>query len=143
MSNRTYRYFKGKALFTFGHGLSYTTFDYGKAKADKTVLRTGEGMTLTIPLKNTGKMAGDEVIQVYLRNTGDKEGPIKTLRAFRRVNLKVGQAENIRFELPVSTFECFNPATNRMDILPGKYELLYGGTSDEKALQKLTVTLKK
>ena len=143
MSNRTYRYFKGKALFTFGHGLSYTTFDYGKAKADKTVLRIGEGMVLTIPLKNTGKMAGDEVIQVYLRNTGDKEGPIKTLRAFRRVNLKAGQAENIRFELPVSTFECFNPATNRMDILPGKYELLYGGTSDEKVLQKLTVTLKK
>lgn len=51
MSNRTYRYFKGKALFTFGHGLSYTTFDYGKAKADKTVLRIGEGMVLTIPLK--------------------------------------------------------------------------------------------
>ena len=136
MSNRTYRYFKGKALFPFGHGLSYTIFDYGKAKVDKQNVRAGEGMTLTIPLKNTGKLDGDEVIQVYLRNPADKEGPIKTLRAFRRVSLPAGQTENIRIELPASTFECFNPSTNRMEILPGKYELLYGGTSDEKALQK-------
>ena len=143
MSNRTYRYFKGKALFPFGHGLSYTIFDYGKAKVDKQNVRAGEGMTLTIPLKNTGKLDGDEVIQVYLRNPADKEGPIKTLRAFRRVSLPAGQTENIRIELPASTFECFNPSTNRMEILPGKYELLYGGTSDEKALQKLTITVKK
>ena len=61
MSNRTYRYFKGKALFPFGHGLSYTIFDYGKAKVDKQNVRAGEGMTLTIPLKNTGKLDGDEV----------------------------------------------------------------------------------
>ena len=143
MSNRTYRYFKGKALFPFGHGLSYTIFDYGKAKVDKQNVRAGEGMTLTIPLKNTGKLDGDEVIQVYLRNPADKEGPIKTLRAFRRVSLPAGQTENIQIELPASTFECFNPSTNRMEILPGKYELLYGGTSDEKALQKLTITVKK
>lgn len=88
MSNRTYRYFKGKALFPFGHGLSYTIFDYGKAKVDKQNVRAGEGMTLTIPLKNTGKLDGDEVIQVYLRNPADKEGPIKTLRAFRRVSFQ-------------------------------------------------------
>lgn len=143
MSNRTYRYFKGKPLFPFGHGLSYTTFDYGKAKADKKILRAGEGLTLTIPLKNIGKLSGDEVVQVYLRNPGDKEGPIKTLRAFRRISLEAGQAEDVLFELPASTFEWFNPATNRMELLPGKYELLYGGTSDEKALQRLVVTLKK
>lgn len=143
MSNRTYRYFKGKPLFPFGHGLSYTTFDYGKARADKKILRAGEGLTLTIPLKNIGKLSGDEVVQVYLRNPGDKEGPIKTLRAFRRISLEAGQAEDVLFELPASTFEWFNPATNRMDLLPGKYELLYGGTSDEKALQRLVVTLKK
>ena len=143
MSNRTYRYFKGKPLFPFGHGLSYTTFDYGKAKADKKILRAGEGLTLTIPLKNIGKLSGDEVVQVYLRNPGDKDGPIKTLRAFRRISLEAGQAEDVLFELPVSTFEWFNPATNCMEVLSGKYELLYGGTSDEKALQRLTVTLKK
>lgn len=143
MSNRTYRYFKGKPLFPFGYGLSYTTFDYGKAKVDKKSIKTGDSMTLTIPLKNTGKMDGDEVVQVYLRNPADKEGPIKMLRAFRRVSLKAGQAENIQIELPASTFECFNPATNRMEILPGNYELLYGGTSDGKSLQKVAVTLKK
>ena len=143
MANRTYRYFKGKPLFPFGHGLSYTTFDYGKAKTDKKSIHVGEGMNLIIPLSNTGDMDGDEVVQVYLRNLGDREGPIKTLRAFRRVFLKAGQTENIQLELPPSAFECFNPSTNRMDILPGKYELLYGGTSDENALRKLTVILKK
>jgi len=142
MNNRTYRYFKGKALFPFGYGLSYTAFDYGKAKADKKTLRIGEGLTLTIPLKNIGKRSGDEVVQVYLRNPGDKEGPIKTLRAFRRISIEAGQEENVLLKLPASTFEWFNPATNRMEILPGKYELLYGGTSDEKALQRLPVTLK-
>ena len=65
---------------------------------DKQNVRAGEGMTLTIPLKNTGKLDGDEVIQVYLRNSADKEGPIKTLRAFRRVSLPAGQTENIRIE---------------------------------------------
>ena len=130
-------------MFPFGYGLSYTTFDYGKAKVDKKSIKTGDSMTLTIPLKNTGKMDGDEVVQVYLRNPADKEGPIKMLRAFRRVSLKAGQAENIQIELPASTFECFNPATNRMEILPGNYELLYGGTSDGKSLQKVAVTLKK
>lgn len=93
----------------------------------------GEGLTLTIPLKNIGKLSGDEVVQVYLRNPGDKDGPIKTLRAFRRISLEAGQAEDVLFELPVSTFEWFNPATNCMEVLSGKYELLYGGTSDEKA----------
>lgn len=143
MTNRTYRYFKGKPLFSFGYGLSYTTFDYGKAKVNKKSIKVGDGMVLTVPLKNSGKLAGDEVVQVYLRNLGDKEGPIKTLRAFRRVSLKAGQTENVQFELSASTFESFNPATNQMEIFPGNYELLYGGTSDEKDLQSLTVTLKK
>nr|WP_303776589.1 xylan 1,4-beta-xylosidase [Bacteroides intestinalis] len=143
MTNRTYRYFKGKPLFPFGYGLSYTTFDYGKAKVNKKSIKVGDGIVLTVPLKNSGKIAGDEVVQVYLRNLGDKEGPIKTLRAFRRVSLEAGQTENVKFELSASTFECFNPVTNRMEILPGNYELLYGGTSDEKDLQNLTVTLKK
>jgi len=143
MTNRTYRYFKGKPLFPFGYGLSYTTFDYGKAKVNKKSIKVGDGIVLTVPLKNSGKIAGDEVVQVYLRNLGDKEGPIKTLRAFRRISLEAGQTENVKFELSASTFECFNPATNRMEILPGNYELLYGGTSDEKDLQNLTVTLKK
>ena len=143
MDNRTYRYFKGSALFPFGYGLSYTSFEYGKAKVDENKIKVGESVNLSIPLSNTGKMDGDEVVQVYLRNLNDAEGPIKMLRAFRRVSLKAGQNEVIQIELPASTFECYNPATEKMEIVPGKYELLYGSSSLDKDLQKLSVTLKK
>ena len=142
MTNRTYRYFKGKALFPFGYGLSYTDFEYGKAKLSKKTIRVGDSVRLTIPLSNTGQMDGDEVVQVYLRNLNDAEGPIKMLRAFRRVTVAAGQKEMVQIELPASTFECFNPASEKMEILPGKYELLYGGSSCDDDLQKIAVTLK-
>ena len=142
MANRTYRYFKGKPLFPFGYGLSYSTFVYGKAKIDKKILSAGEGLSLDIPLKNVGKYDGDEVVQVYLRNLNDPDGPVKTLRAFRRVTIEAGRKESVRIELPASTFECFNSSTEQMEVCQGKYELLYGGSSDEKDLQKLRITVK-
>ncbi|MCD8293158.1 MAG: glycoside hydrolase family 3 C-terminal domain-containing protein [Prevotellaceae bacterium] len=141
MTGRTYRYFKGEPLFPFGFGLSYTTFTYGEATADKRHFKAGDEMTLTVPLKNTGSVQGDEVVQVYVRNLGDAEGPLKSLRAFRRVTLAAGEETAVEFLLPAATFESFNPATESMDVLPGEYELLYGGSSDDGALQKVAVTL--
>ena len=141
MKGRTYRYFQDTPLYPFGHGLSYTTFRYGKAKADAKKLPAGNTLTLNIPLKNSGKMDGEEVVQVYIRRLADTDGPIKSLRAFRRVALRAGEKQNVQIELQAEAFETFDTGTNTMRVLPGEYDIMYGGTSDSKALRRLSVTL--
>lgn len=141
MANRTYRYFKGTPLFPFGHGLSYTTFEYGNATLETTEIKAGKEVILTIPLQNTGKCDGDEVIQIYVRQLSDSEGPAKSLRAFRRVSVKAGKSATIQMQLPAHTFEFYNPETKAMAIRSGQYELLYGGTSDNNKLKRMTITL--
>jgi hypothetical protein len=74
---RTYRYFRGKPMYPFGHGLSYTTFLYEKADLNKSGIKPTESLSLTIGLKNTGQRDGDEVVQVYVRNLQDPTGPLK------------------------------------------------------------------
>ena len=136
---RTYRYFKGKPLFPFGHGLSYTEFQYEKANLNKNSIKNNENLSLNITLKNTGDRDGDEVVQVYVRNLQDPAGPLKSLRAFKRINVKAGATEQVKINLPPTTFEFFDPNTNTMTVKPGKYEVLYGGSSDDKALSLLEV----
>lgn len=118
MTNRTYRYFKGEPLFAFGHGLSYTTFTYGKP-----VYKKGK---LTLTVSNSGKRDGDEVVQVYLRRQGDTEGPIKTLRAYKRISLKAGASEQVEIDLPKTSFEWWDSKTNTMRVLKGKYDVMVG-----------------
>lgn len=136
---RTYRYFKGKPLYSFGYGLSYTTFAYSNANLNKTVLPLKNMLTLSFDLKNTGDVAGEEVAQVYIRNLQDPEGPIKSLRGFRRVKVLPGVTKEIRFYLTPAAFEFFDTETNTMKVKPGKYEIMYGGSSDQKALKSLIV----
>ena len=134
MKNRTYRYFKGETLFPFGYGLSYTTFDISKP------VYKNNKVQLTV--KNTGKVDGTEVLQVYVRHLADKEGPLKTLRDFQRVNLKAGESKTVTIDFPRECFEGWDAKTNTMRVVPGKYELMVGTSSADKDLQKLTVTVK-
>ena len=136
---RTYRYFKGKPLYPFGYGLSYTTFEYKKAGLDKTVIGLNDNLTLHIMLKNTGQQDGDEVVQVYVRNLQDPAGPLKSLRAFKRINVKAGATEQVKIQLPPKTFEFFDPHTNTMLVKPGKYEVLYGSSSDDNSLNMIEI----
>lgn len=138
---RTYRYFKGKPLFPFGHGLSYTTFEYGKASLSKNNIKSSENISFNLTLKNTGKRDGDEVVQVYIRNLQDPDGPSKSLRAFQRVHIKAGATIQVKINLPPASFEFFDPQTGAMAIRPGKYEVLYGGSSDDETLKMLTVQI--
>ncbi len=138
---RTYRYFKGKPLFPFGYGMSYSTFSYSKAKLDRAKIRKGESTSLKLYLKNTNKVAGEEVIQIYVRNLQDAEGPIKSLRAFKRVALEKGEGKFITIDLSASSFEFFNPMSGKMEVRPGEYEILYGGTSDEQYLKKIPLVV--
>jgi beta-glucosidase len=140
MKGRTYRYLEDKPLFPFGHGLSYTTFDIGRATASSISAKAGEKIKLVIPVKNTGKRTGSETVQVYVKKV-DSGGPIKTLRSFKRIELPPNVSQDLTFELEPSSFEWYDPATLRMNVLPGDYEILYGTSSDDKDLQTLNITL--
>lgn len=129
MKGRTYRYFEGTPLFPFGHGLSYTTFAYGKAE-----VKDG---CLLVPVINTGCMDGDEVVQLYLNRPDDANGPRKTLRAFKRVHIPAGATRTVSLPLTEETFNWWDTATNTVHPLKGSYKLLYGGSSDSRALQTM------
>lgn len=143
MEGRTYRYMTDSPLFPFGYGLSYTTFKYGKPHLNKTIVKAGETvtLTLTVPVTNIGKMDGDEVVQVYLRKKDDKEGPNKTLRAFKRLTIASGQTENVVFELTSKQFEWWNDNTHSVDVFAGNFDILVGGSSSDKDLIKVGVKL--
>lgn len=136
MRGRTYRYFSDP-LFAFGYGLSYTTFRFGRALA----VAADGGYRLSVPLTNTGTRSGEEVVQVYIRRVADANGPLKSLRAFRRVPLKAGESTTVEIPLSRKSFECFDESTNTMRTLPGDYELMYGNSSRPEDLQTLTVSV--
>lgn len=133
MTNRTYRYFKGEPLYPFGYGLSYTTFEIGEPQYIYNKVR--------VRVKNTGKREGTEVVQVYMRNTADTEGPLKTLRAYQRVNLKAGESKTVEIDFPHNRFEGWDSETNTMRVVPGKYELMVGPSSADNDLKKITVDI--
>ena len=136
MKGRTYRYFNDP-LFAFGYGLSYTTFEVGEANVK------GEkgNYELMVPVANKGQRNGTETIQLYIRDLSDKEGPLKSLRAFKRVEVKAGQTATATLQLTPKSFEFWDAETNTMRTKPGKYEILYGTSSQDKDLKKIAITL--
>ena len=141
MEGRTYRYIRSfKPLFPFGHGLSYTTFDIGEARLSSTTVGTG-GVTMEIPVTNTGTRDGAEVVQVYVRNPADPEGPVMQLRGYCRLDVKAGKTATASIALTSKSFEWFDGQTNTIRVKPGTYELLYGNSSAGEALRRATVTV--
>jgi beta-glucosidase len=99
MNNRTYRYFKGEALYPFGYGLSYSTFNYDQL-AIPAGINPGKKITVSARVTNTGKRDGEEVVQLYLSHSGQKiKAPIKALKGFQRISLKAGESKITRFTL--------------------------------------------
>ncbi|MBN1926058.1 MAG: glycoside hydrolase family 3 C-terminal domain-containing protein, partial [Prolixibacteraceae bacterium] len=140
MKGRTYRY-TTDYLFPFGFGLSYTNFEIGNATISKTTLKAAETVQLIIPVKNTGKRDGTEIVQVYIRKVNDVEGPLKTLRGFKRVTLAAGKSQQATIELTPPSFEFYDWSQRKMAVVPGEYEILYGNSSNEKDLKKLNVKI--
>jgi beta-glucosidase len=101
MKGRTYRY-TTDVLFPFGFGLSYSKFQIGKANLSKANIKTTENILLNFSIKNTSKREGTEIVQVYVRKVNDTSGPLKTLKAFKRINLKSGESQNVTIDLPSS-----------------------------------------
>jgi beta-glucosidase len=135
MQGRTYRYTED-ALFPFGFGLSYTQFEVGEARQD-----AHNPLTFTVDVSNRGAMNGTEVVQVYIRRTADTHGPLKSLRAYRRVEVGAGQTAVVTFTLQRQDFEGFDEQTNTMRVTGGEYEVFYGTSSAARDLKSFKITL--
>ncbi|MEJ2145213.1 MAG: glycoside hydrolase family 3 C-terminal domain-containing protein [Acidobacteriota bacterium] len=98
MQGHTYRYFKGDPLYSFGYGLSYSSFDYSGLNAK----RTGDGAEVSVQVKNTSGRDGDEVVQVYVSGSGLAGDPIRQLAGFQRIHLKAGATQQVQFKLNAS-----------------------------------------
>ena len=129
------------ALFPLGFGLSYTNFEIGMATMSKTTFKANESIQLTVPVANTGKRAGTEIIQVYVRKINDLEGPTKTLKGFKRVELAAGKSQMVTIDLPSSSFEFYDWSQRKMMVTPGEYEVYYGNSSDAKDLKMSKITI--
>lgn len=151
MQGRTYRYLKEEPLYSFGHGLSYSTFTYGTAKIssgeinvneipDKvSKIRISEGASITIPVTNTSNRGGDEVVQVYVKRENDPHAPIKSLRAFRRVYIEAGETKEIELKIDPMSFELYDEAANGLIPKPGNYTIFYGGSSANSKLNTMNI----
>lgn len=148
MAGRTYRYFDGKPLFAFGHGLSYSNFDYGKAKMRRNGrlsrrFRKGDAIEITVPVKNVSPIDGEETVQIYIRKAGDSKGPRYALRGFRRQAIAAGESAEVKISLDESNFRCFNEMSGKMETTPGKYVIYYGPSSDPATLRTMKVKCRK
>lgn len=141
MKGRTYRYMTQAPLYPFGHGLNYTTYAYKNATLSQDKITRDQSVTLAFDIANTGKVDGEEVAQVYVKNPNDPEGPLKALKAFKRVGVKAGSEQQVQVELEPKAFWSFNDATQTMEVRPGMYEILYGGSSDNKALKSIRLEI--
>ncbi|MFR9651141.1 MAG: glycoside hydrolase family 3 C-terminal domain-containing protein, partial [Rikenellaceae bacterium] len=136
-NNRTYMYFKGKPLYPFGFGLSYTTFAISNMQfSSKKVAERGE-LTVTVDVTNTGKVAGDEVVQLYIKDNATKSyEATKMLKGFERVTLKSGETKRVSFRLSYDAFSHWSIADSNFAVTAGTYEIMVGNSSDNTPLKR-------
>ena len=126
MKGRTYRYFEGQPLYTFGHGLSYTTFAYSGLTLPKSAIKAGDPCTTEVTVTNTGKREGDEVAQLYLSFPSVAGSPIRALRGFQRIHLRPGESQKLHFELKDRDLSVVTESGQPI-IAQGQYSLSVGG----------------
>jgi beta-glucosidase len=140
-NGRTYMYFKGKPLYAFGHGLSYTTFKYNAVETNsETIAKNGE-VKVTVSVTNIGNKDGDEVIQLYVKQLNSKvERPEKELKAFQRVFFKAGETKNVSLTLKAKDLEYWNTAKQQFELENNTIEIQIGSASDNiHQTKKITV----
>jgi beta-glucosidase len=139
---RTYMYFKGEPLYAFGSGLSYTTFQYSKIKAQaSSISRTGE-TKVSVEIQNTGSRTGDEVAQLYVRRLPAGAGdPKEQLKGFTRITLAPGEKRIVSFPLKAASLASWSETSQQLEVEPGTRELLIGSSSsDIRGKQNLQIT---
>lgn len=121
-----------KPLFSFGHGLSYTTFEYGKVTADKGQISLNDKITFSLSVKNTGKRDGAEVVQLYIRDVESSvQRPYKELKAFQKVYLKAGESKELKLTINKAALSFFDPQKHDWVAEKGKFEALIGSSSTD------------
>ena len=135
----TYRYYKGKALYPFGHGLSYTKFKYSKLKVNKIRLTEKEKFKISFTIKNIGNYNGDEVVQVYIKDLNSEfQMPIKQLRNFERISLNKKDEKIIEFEfIPIKDLRYYNSTKQKYMVEKGSFEIQVGSSSEDIRLKKI------
>jgi beta-glucosidase len=142
MQERTYRYFTGSPLYPFGHGLSYTEFEYADLELDRAQAGADDSVQVSLRVKNTGSRAGDEVVQLYLQPVDSgRPGAVKELRGIKRVTLQPGETQSISFEIvPSRDLRHYDVDRDAYAVDPGKYEVQAGSSSSDLRLRtSLTV----
>ncbi len=141
-ANRTYRYFSGKPLYAFGHGLSYTKFTYQDAKLASEKIPANGTAQVSFKLENSGGLDGDDVVQVYYRHVNSKvPQPKLALCGFARVPLKRGESKTVTVDIPTARLRYWDTEKKQYVVEPGDYEILIGAASDDIRLKvPMTIT---
>ncbi|MEJ2079910.1 MAG: glycoside hydrolase family 3 C-terminal domain-containing protein [Acidobacteriota bacterium] len=133
---RTYMYFKGEPLYPFGFGLSYTTFEYSNLKAGSAVLAKDGSVTVSVDVTNTGRRAGDEVVQMYVSHLDSQvPRPLKELRGFRRVTLEPGETRTVELPLKGKDLAYWDMAKHEWVVEGDQIEISVGGSSAADSLK--------
>ena len=145
MKNRTYRYFTGVPQYAFGYGLSYTTFNVGKAEMTAKYAKTNKTKAFTVvvvPVTNTGDREGTETVQVYVKRLDDPGAPIKALKGFKKLTLKPGETKRAVVPLTGEAFEYYDEMIDELAVKPGRYQILYGTSSRDEDLKAMEFSVK-
>lgn len=128
MDGRTYRYFSGEPLFPFGHGLSYTTFQFSNLQLDQSKVEAGEEVRISVEVCNSGSRVGDEVVQLYTRQFAAPPRPIKELKGFKRITLQPGEKKRVNFTLYANQLGIYDGGLISV-VHPGSVEVMIGNSS--------------
>ncbi len=130
-----YRWYETRrmpVLFPFGHGLSYTTFEYGLPSLSSSNIRPDDGLTVSVEVTNTGQRAGSEVVQVYVRDCqACVRRPVKELRGFAKVRLEAEETRTVQISLDARAFQFWHAGLRRWVAEPGEFEILVGSSSSD------------
>jgi beta-glucosidase len=128
-------------LFYFGFGLSYTKFKYEKPVLKKSIIKRDEHVRVSVKVTNTGKVAGDEIVQMYIRDTvSSVTRPVKELKGFDRISLKPGETKKVIFDITPEELAFHNIDMKYM-VEPGTFEIMTGPSSRDEDLQKTVLTV--
>ncbi len=142
LEGRTYRYFRGRPLFPFGFGLSYTRFGYRDLVLDRPQAEAGGSVTVRLRLRNDGPRDGEEVVQLYVRPlpSATADGAA-ALKGFARVALRASEERRVEMRLRIADLERYDPLRDALAVMPGRYEVMVGASSEDIRLRApLTVT---